>query len=701
MSAKALRIGLLFLILIFSISCKKEVKLEKPDTLSLFSFTDTSKVKVENIKDASHKLENGKLVIQTGFATTKPTVKITKPHNDSWGLEGYHQVKADVTNVGDKPMQAEMYVGNDPDGLTKWYCSNYVDLKPGETKTITVNLAWTPWVFKPQLEVVGMRGVPGKIKTDIDAIKEIAFCSRYASTNNTFTVDNVRAEGVLEVRDTTDFFPFVDEFGQYKHKDWKGKVHSVDELKAMTKANTEVLDNYGGTKNRSKYGGWATGPKLEATGFFRTEKYNDKWWMVDPEGYLFWTAGVNCVSPNSVPTGLTLREHYYETLPSKDGRFGQFYGNGGRASHGIYSSVKNYEHFNFYKANLYKTYGDNWLEKFSEITHKRFKSWGLNTIGFVSEKSTIAQQKTPYVGSIWIRNTPKIEGSQGFWGKFHDVFDPKFREIVKTSMQAQKFGANDPWCIGYFVDNELAWGAKGSLAMGTLKSPATQPAKQEFVKDLQAKYVTIKALNTVWGTTHKDWDALLQTTEIPDKTKAAEDIVAFYEKIADTYFRILKEELNIIAPNQNYLGCRFAWANNDVVLTAASKYMDVMSFNKYEYSVEDVGLPEGVDKPIMIGEFHFGALDRGSFHVGIKEAKDQSERGDMYQDYIQGALRNPLIVGAHWFQYLDEPLTGRFDGENYNVGLIDICNNPYEELVSKIRETTYGMYNYRMDNESK
>ena len=107
-----------------------------------------------------------------------------------------------------------------------------------------------------------------------------------------------------------------------------------------------------------------------------------------------------------------------------------------------------------------------------------------------------------------------------------------------------------------------------------------------------------------------------------------------------------------------------------MTLKAAAQYCDIVSFNKYEYSVENVSLPKGVDKPIMIGEFHFGSLDRGMCHVGVKEAYNQQDRGDKYTAYIQGALQNEQIVGAHWFQYLDEAYTGRGDGENYNVGFV-------------------------------
>lgn len=683
------------MVLIVLNSCKEKAQ---PDTLVLFDFedSDTSLVKPQ---DASFELiesdKNNYIKVTNGFTIREPGVKLKSSKDKPWDLEGYYQVKADVSNVGSQSIQVELFVGNDPDGLIRWYCSDYVDLEPGESKTITVDLAWTPYAFDPQIEVNGLRGVPGKIKTDISKIDEMTFCSRYAAEENNFTIDNVRAVGRLEIKSPEGFFPFVDEFGQYMHGDWKNKMHSEEELQTAAKNEKEYLAKSKGPKDLGKYGGWTKGPKLEATGFFRTEKIDDKWWMVDPEGNLFWTAGLNCVASDAVFTGVSHREDYFKFLPEEDSKLGQFYAEGTHASHGFYQDKLPFKTYSFYQSNLYRKYGDDWLASFREMSHLRIKDWGMNTIGFVSDFGATRQHKTAYVGSVWIRNTPKIEGSEGFWGKFHDVFDPNFRVAVAESVASQKEGAGDPYCIGYFVDNELSWGLLGSLAVGALRSPASQPAKIAFIDDLKKKYVSIETLNQVWKTSHASWEALLESTDPPNEDLAKEDLVAFYENIADTYFRTINEELKRVAPNQNYLGCRFAWANNEVVLKTASKYIDIMSFNKYEYSVEKFSLPEGIDKPVMIGEFHFGALDRGSFHVGVKKAADQAERGQMYQDYVQGALRNPYIVGAHWFQYLDEPNTGRFDGENYNVGFIDICDNPYEELIEKVKETTYSMYEYR------
>lgn len=53
------------------------------------------------------------------------------------------------------------------------------------------------------------------------------------------------------------------------------------------------------------------------------------------------------------------------------------------------------------------------------------------------------------------------------------------------------------------------------------------------------------------------------------------------------------------------------------------------------------------------------------------------------------------MVGCHWFQYVDEPVTGRyFDGENYNIGLVDVTDLPYGPLVeaaSSVHERIYTL----------
>ena len=48
--------------------------------------------------------------------------------------------------------------------------------------------------------------------------------------------------------------------------------------------------------NYSRYGGYLN-KRVKSTGFFRTEQIDDRWWLIDPDGYLFLSYGVDCVAP--------------------------------------------------------------------------------------------------------------------------------------------------------------------------------------------------------------------------------------------------------------------------------------------------------------------------------------------------------------------------------------------------------------------
>jgi hypothetical protein len=315
----------------------------------------------------------------------------------------------------------------------------------------------------------------------------------------------------------------------------------------------------------------------------------------------------------------------------------------------------------------------------------------MNTIANWSDGEICQLRTTPYTATVGF-DSVKLTGSEGYWGKFPDVFDVDFAARLRRGMAGHQGGAiGDPWCLGYFVSNELSWGDELSLAIATLASPPQQAAKKVFLSDLQEKYGTIEALNQAWDTQHASWDALLQSTIPPDRTRAFDDLAGFYTKFAEEYFRVCRQTIKDFDPQGLYLGCRFAWAN-DRAVRAAAKYCDVVSFNRYALSVADLKLPEGVDCPVVIGEFHFGALDRGMFHTGLVPVQDQARRGEAYRDYVAGALDHPAIVGTHWFQYSDQATTGRGDGENYQIGFLDICDNPYPGTIAACREVGNRLY---------
>ena len=298
-------------------------------------------------------------------------------------------------------------------------------------------------------------------------------------------------------------------------------------------------------------------------------------------------------------------------------------------------------------------------------------------------------------------NFAKVSSGSDWWGKMRDPFDPVFAaaidEIVATAASTYR---DDPYLIGYFVDNELAWGLgraadprlRYGLAVEALKLGAASPAKRAFIGQLAEKYRDVETLTQAWAITGSSWDALRESgltlsSEVLARSAVIDDLRAFNALFAGTYFRIVAEAIRRHDPHHLYLGSRFQ-ARTPEAVAACAKYCDVVSFNVYreDLSGEEWTLFHALGKPALIGEFHFGSTDAGLFWPGLYDVAVEAERGPAYAGYLRSALANPGIVGVHWFQYVDEPLTGRvLDGENGHMGFVSVADLPYPGLVSAAR----------------
>ncbi len=169
-------------------------------------------------------------------------------------------------------------------------------------------------------------------------------------------------------------------------------------------------------------------------------------------------------------------------------------------------------------------------------------------------------------------------------------------------------------------------------------------------------------------------------------TRAAqEDVVAFGRAFADRYFSTVAQAIKRHDPDHLYLGTRFAAAPPEVI-AACARWCDVLSFNVYGASSGVAAARwRGLDRPVLIGEFHFGSTDRGSFWPGMVDAGSEARRGPAYAAYLDAASKDPAVVGVHWYQYADEPLTGRpYDGENGHIGLVAVTDVPYAGFVEAV-----------------
>ncbi|HUT09020.1 MAG TPA: beta-agarase [Thermoguttaceae bacterium] len=667
----------------------------------LFRFGPEMDLAAVEARDATVTRSGDALRVTTGHEYAWPGITLKAPEG-RWDLSAFEFLAIDVKNVGTDEVGVSCRVDNPGADGSKNCVTERIELKPGEKQTLRVPLdARLPDELRSKL--FGMRGYPGgwneRGGIDPGNVTQLLVFVTKPAVDHAFEIADVRCGGsrpAVTPADIDGFFPLIDANGQYLHKDWPGKTKSAEDFAKNMEQEAADLAARPGPEDWNRYGGWKAGPQLDATGRFRVERRGGKWWLVDPEGRLFFSHGTDCVRSTTGYTPITDREHWFVDLPGRDSPLGAFYGSGRWAPHGYYQDKGNYETYNFTGANLLRKYGDDWQRQFAELAHRRLRSWGMNTIANWSDPEIYLLRKTAYTANV-SAGGKTLEGSSGYWGKFPDVFDPGFAESLRQGMAAQQGQAvGDPWCVGYFVSNELSWGDELSLAVAALASPPDQAAKGVFLEDLRTKYETIDRLNAAWGTGHASWDALRQNTTPPDKQRAYDDLAAFYTKTAEQYFRACRDAIKAADPEGLYLGCRFAWVN-DRAVHAAAKYCDVISFNRYRRSVADFRLPDGVDQPVVIGEFHFGALDRGMFHTGLVPTADQQQRAAAYKDYVRGALANPWIVGTHWFQYGDQATTGRGDGENYQIGLLDICDTPYPETIAAVREVGYAMYEDRQE----
>lgn len=495
-----------------------------------------------------------------------------------------------------------------------------IALNPGERGTMKLQLMHPSIYGAPE-------GTKGPYVIDTEHITKIEFKMQWPFEDEIagladLKLSNLRLEGEPDGNRrivAEKYAPFVDQYGQFAHDDWNFKIHSDAQLRGDLAAELKHLKPQPLSWNR--YGGWADGPKLKATGSFRVARHNGKWWLVTPDGRLFFSVGLDVTrTMTDITDGSRHPDWYLREVPP-DGKMP------------------------FTIWNLEKKFGKrDFSSAYFNFVLRRFDSWGLNTIGNWSAPELTMLSRKPYVISV-------LERAKGVkrHPKFHiyDFSDPSFEMNFRAAIRERfasepslRHAATDPMCIGFFVDNELQF--------------------QKWIPSVG--------------------------TEVA-------------EPYLELYFRICREELAKAAPGKLYLGSRFVGFRQPGILwRTAARHCDVITVNAYANSVYNLSskmFDNGEERPILVGEFHFGCYDRGMFKPGLAPVWCQKERARSYERFVEGCLEHPLIVGCHWFQYRDQPLLGRGDGEAYEIGFVDVCDRPYPDLCRAARRIGESLYEKR------
>ena len=186
-------------------------------------------------------------------------------------------------------------------------------------------------------------------------------------------LEDVRPEDTARSAAEVPDKPLIDEMGQYIPKDWPGTRKNVAEMteNILRQANGPDKWPFG---DWSKWGGCTRMKLGGGTGYFTKLKKEGRWYLLDPDGYAFYSMGPDCVTARCdgrvdglesllswIPEGPELSESTLRrTMEVQRGP----------------AKLVSFE-----RANLMRAFGENWQEKWQAMVVGQLKRMGMNTLG--------------------------------------------------------------------------------------------------------------------------------------------------------------------------------------------------------------------------------------------------------------------------------------------------------------------------------
>ncbi|MDR2131174.1 MAG: hypothetical protein LBP56_08460 [Odoribacteraceae bacterium] len=402
-----------------------------------------------------------------------------------------------------------------------------------------------------------------------------------------------------------------------------------------------------GEPSKSVYGGWKAGARA-ATGFFRVEKIDGRWWIIDPGGDLFIHKAVAVFNPGSSDRQ---------------------------------------------KSALQTTYGSasSWARQETE----RIKSYGFNGAGCWSNVAELRALSAPPVYCVFLEPMAKLRarmisdgedfshaGWQGYERDVVMVFDPRFDTYVDNEMKKAEQYKNDKYLLGYFVDNELPW-----------KDDALDRCLAYFPAS-HHNHVAAKA----WLDARKGKDASLADVTDADRR-------AFTGYYFEAFIKKVAEALRRYDPNHLFLGTKFNQEDEELanpeIMRVAGQYADIISIDHYRSWQPDQAMMRDwvawSGKPFMIVEFYVKGEDSGlPNNTGAGwNVQTQADRGYFYQNFTLELIKSKGCVGWHWFTYQDnDPQNMNTDPSNRdsNKGIVTWDFQPYRPLLDNMKELNDHVY---------
>lgn len=368
---------------------------------------------------------------------------------------------------------------------------------------------------------------------------------------------------------------------------------------------------------------------------YKTVNDNGVWWLVGPDQQKIFSLGVCVVDP-----GVSWDDYDQANLA--------------------------YAGFRFYRSR----------EAWAKDAVSNLTNWGFNTIGAWSDYGPLLAALDNH-----LYMTPILHMGSAAGAIWSDMWDPAIvsmmDDVAKGQIEARK---KDRRIIGYFSDNEQGWW-KGSI-FKFVWMQKTHGTRDRAVDLLKKRY------NNDWSKLTADFEAdgansfvelmdhgILYLKPGSNGVVAASEIL---QMIADRYYSLCRDIIKKYDPNALYLGDRFISNYYPEVAAVAGKYCDVVSTNLNADWKDGSFVRFHLDalealthKPLMVTEYYMTAKENGTGDPNNSSdfpvVDTQEERAKGFTNTTTQIASCPALVGAHWFQYYDEPENGRGDGEELRL----------------------------------
>ncbi len=608
-----------------------------------------------------------------------------------WQWNTPYTLKAQITEVGaslwlnGKPLgesvggfsahSGALEIGTVPtwaSGATDYHLTAHrVDIRIGKGKPISVSLAESPTTVPEPVRLFNPETFWGSPQTRKSFVPSLPM-----TIEATFRL--------VPLPDWKRFQPYIDRYGQCRYVQTSDKVRTDADLRQSLEKEKRILAQWGTPSDFDRFGGYRkAGWREQGTGFYRITRKGDYWWLVTPEGYPCFYLGV-CSVPALVweMTPVSEREAIFEWLPPREGKTAEVW------RRDVWGEHAGTDYVCLHAVNLMRRFGDDWGQQSVELAKQRLLTWGFSGVGKWDRLESFPC--APVLGHWDVPNLVRHP----------DIFDPviqaQFRESLRRQIEPLR---NSAWVLGWSVGNEFDEIITREEIRQILRLPGAPAGKRGLI-DYMLKNLyrnDLSRLTQAWGITARDRAELYTSQPNPPE----EDIEALRRFYADRYYGWIYRTVKEIDPNHLYFGFWIVpgWWENEEDWLLSAKYCDVLGYDRYAPDFADNWMKRliaRIDKPILCGEFSFPAWYDGARAYGRYPvwARDEAESGEMYRQWVTSAARHPACVGVMWFQYRDQPLTGRGPGrgdtlvigEHFAFGLVDFTDRPKWELVKRMRE---------------